>query len=268
MPVSAAWLRAIAAEREAAFDSQIRLVAKKLTNWNWRHADQPLRFRARCRAGVRVSSRRNVVEAQGPSCAAALCDRWFSCSQSSPLTWTVELKLEAVHPEMAIGVCSQNYQDGCLTTSRHGVVARASDGAIFHKGTATSLVLRPMRNGDTVRLTVDMQACELTFELLSSGEGLGKSCGAIATVERLPNNVTIAVGLRGSPEASPLQRVRIVSSSSERPVRAPERGLWDADDNAQPPLHQRPTYKNMLSWRDRAPVHCALEEASVASSLG
>ena len=172
---------------------------------------------------------------------------------------------------MAIGICFHNFRerDGLLTESRHSLVARASDGAVLRKGTSTGLLLRPFKEGDILRLTIDMQARELTFELLASGEADGNTRNSAAvTVERLPNEVVVAVGFPGSSEsdASP-QRVKILSCSSERPVRACRREAWDHDDNIQPPLHQRPTYTNLFSWRDRAPVHCALEEASVASSL-
>jgi len=177
----------------------------------------------------------------------------------------VDLQIEEVHAEMVLGVVGRNYRGGPLAASKHAAVVRASDGVLVHKGADTPFVLRPLARGDKIRLNVDMRARELTLELIDSTDG---AIGCAATIERIPNEVTVAVGFASSAAAAP-QRVRLLSCVSDRPPNrpvTPRMALWE-DENVQTPLHQRATYKNLLSWRSRAPVHCALEEASVASSL-
>jgi len=155
---------------------------------------------------------------------------------------------------MVLGVVGRIYRGGPLAASKHAAVVRASDGVLVHKGADTPFVLRPLARGDKIRLNVDMRARELTLELIDSTDG---AIGCAATIERIPNEVTVAVGFASSAAAAP-QRVRLLSCVSDRPPNrpvTPRMALWE-DENVQTPLHQRATYKNLLSWRSRAPVHC------------
>merc|ERR1712097_171138 len=172
---------------------------------------------------------------------------------------------EISSPDMCVGVISRNYREGPLASSKHAVAIRSGDGAITHKGRETSLSLRPLRSGDVLCLTMDMQTHELTFGLLESGES-----ALTVTIDNIMSDVTFAVGFAGSGQEG---RVRITDCTSEKsqypasPLRkSMSRDLWD-EDNVQTPLHQRPTYKDLLSHLSRVPLKCEIEEASVASTL-
>jgi len=266
------WLRAVCVEREAAFECQFKSIVRMIRSPTSaaEEIEQPLRFSIRQRpAGIRISRRGNVASSQGGASDALLCGIWMPSAR--PLTWQVDLAVEEAHAEMVIGVVGRNYRGGSLAASKHTAVVRVNDGRIVSKGADTPFMLRPLVRGDKLRLIVDMQARELTFELVGAHHAVScAAAGCAATIERIPEEVTVAVGFASSSTALP-QRVRLLGCVSDKPVRQPSsarasKGLWD-DDNVQQPLHQRPTYKNLLSWRARAPVHCALEEASVASSL-
>jgi len=230
---------------------------------------QPLRFRSRrsC-AAVRLSKRGNVVSSHvsGVSSHATATTDICMSSRKGALIWKAKLLIEEISsPDMCIGVISRNYTEGPLASSKHAVVIRCGDGSITHKGLATNLSLRPIQAGDMLCLTMDMQTHELTFELLERGESI-----LMVTIENIMSDVTFVVGFAASGQEG---RVRITDCTSEKsqypasPLRkSMSRDLWD-DDNVQTPLHQRPTYKDLLSHISRVPLKCKVQEASVASTL-
>jgi len=259
-----AWVRAVCMEREQAFEDQIKSVVRLLRRpAAGNHQDHRLLF-SRLSPGIGVRRRGNVAFARGDTdVTAAVCNVWMSSNKLCPLTWTIELRLEEINDGMVFGIVGRNYRDGKLTASRHAVVVRASDGGVVHKGADTSLFLRPMKAGDTLRLTVEMQTLTLTVSLV----GDHHLTSSEVSIDKIPHEVAVAVQFAKGPP----QRVRILRFATEKPMGSSGRlsrskALWD-DESVQQPLQKRLTYMNLFSWRDRAPVHCELEETSVASSL-
>ena len=230
-------------------------------------------------AGVTLSRSGSTAQAdEEPSVAddrpaVAHCDRWMRAGRKA-LVWRVTFDFREIQSDMCIGIIGRNYLHPSnwhtrLDSSKHAVVVRCGDGAVFRKGQRVhTLVLRPLpAKGCKLRLTLDQQALELNLEVL--GEERGSVLGALVVDALDTSEVTPAIGFAN--DGGP-QSVRILSCTSEAPILSPStRGrpskaadLWD-DDNVVQPLHFRPTYKDLLSHAERAPLHAERSERIVSS---
>ena len=86
---------------------------------------------------------------------------------------TVAIECHEMTDDTYIGVVGRNYNpqdwNGNLSESKHAVVLHAATGRVYHKGSETSFVLRPLTSGARLIMTIDMQTRELTLELKASG---------------------------------------------------------------------------------------------------
>jgi len=153
------------------------------------------------------------------------------------MVWAVALHLVSVTDETTIGVVGRNFYPSSweseLAASRHAIVLRCGDGMVSYKGKSSSFVLRPLKSGDKLMLTLDMQTLQMTVELM------GKEPGSILSsleLEALPAELTVAVGFAQGGAGVPQQQVRIVGCTCEKPGMELNgkrvKDLWD-DENVQ-----------------------------------
>ena len=97
-----------------------------------------------------------------------LADAWLT----KDIT-TVAIECHEMTDDTYIGVVGRNYNpqdwNGNLSESKHAVVLHAATGRVYHKGSETSFVLRPLTSGARLVMTIDMQTRELLLELKASG---------------------------------------------------------------------------------------------------
>ena len=185
-------------------------------------------------AGVSLNATRDT--ASSAKLGAQLCDTWIAGGRKG-MIWTVALQLESVTDDTTIGIVGRNFYPSSweseLAASRHAIVLRCGDGMVTYKGKSSSFVLRPLKSGDKLSLTLDMQTLAMTVELM------GKDVGSILAsveLESLPAELTVAVGFAASAKGAPQQRVRIVGCTCEKPGMQLSgkrvKDLWD-DENVQ-----------------------------------
>ena len=134
-----------------AFAMRLELVARQsqgfvdplLPCWRSPPPDGPIRLQE---GGT------SLVSNASSGWAHALLDRWFTDGVTS-----VMLKVEEAAADLFIGVVSANFLPGApdfnlpLSESRHAVVAHASTGKVYHKGSPTLLAL-PLPIKEAARL--------------------------------------------------------------------------------------------------------------------
>ena len=212
--------------------------------------------------GVSLNAARDT--ASSTKRGAQLCDTWITGGKRG-MIWTIALALESVTEDTTIGVVGRNFFPSSweeeLAASRHSIVLRCGDGAVSYKGKRSSFVLRPLKSGDKLTLTLDMQTQQMTVELM------GKSPGSVLSsleLEALPAELTVAVGFGTGGSGVPQQRVRVVGCTCEKPGLQLNgkrvKDLWD-DENVQ-------RLEDELEAKKAEAGSIGAEEAKVASAMG
>ena len=151
---------------------------------------------------------------------------------------TVAIECHEMTDDTYIGVVGRNYNpqdwNGNLAESKHAVVLHAATGRVYHKGSETSFVLRPLTSGARLIMTIDMQTRELTLELKSSGTADDAPAESTLLLEDIQAEVAACVCL--GPGEQNLRIAGCVRSKPEFKLLGKRvKDFWD-EENIVPPL--------------------------------
>ena len=181
--------------------------------------------------GIQLDSETTTVSRRCQSgFGVQLADAWFT----KDIT-TVAIECHELTDDAYIGLVGRNYNPcewtGKLSESPHAVVLHAGTGRASHKGSGTTFVLRKLRSGTRLVLTIDMQKREVTFELKL---GADEKAESTLIVEDIQAEVAVAVCLGPGD-----QSVRLAGCVRSKPefllLGKRVKDFWD-EENVVPPL--------------------------------